>query len=46
MVKEYYCRNDYNSKSKNKIRQLYSDALPEFNSKTRKELSTEYLNKT
>ena len=34
------------TQSKNKIRQLYSDALPEFNSKTRKELSTEYLNKT
>ena len=34
------------AESKNKIRQLYSDALPEFNSKTRKELSTEYLNKT
>jgi len=34
------------AESKNKIRQLYSDALPEFNSKTRKELSTEYLGKT
>ena len=34
------------TQSKNKIRQLYSDALPEFNSKTRKELSTEYLDKT